>query len=341
MYLLKNRWYVASWSDDIGVALVAKRILDEPVVLFRDEAGVAHALRDACPHRFVPLSAGTVEGNNIKCRYHGLEFGTDGQCTGNPFGATNIVASVKIFPLVERHQILWIWPGSAPPEPDAIPDLSFIEDRSSKTVKGTIRMEANYRLVIDNLMDLTHAAQLHPNGIASPELIDSLQISYATMPDDAVEVDMWSDQISPPAFWRRLLPPGIERINFKTHMRWEPASNLVLRVAVEPLPGAERAAGWPDPAIAVHLLTPETQGATTYYWTSSRSVMLDDVEMDKFVYDMVTHAFVNEDEPILEMQQRYLGETDLMTMRPSLLPTDAAPTQVRRKLKQLIKRENG
>ena len=117
MIFLKNCWYAAMWSEALpGKTLVARTLLDEPLIFFRDVAGLPVAMDDMCPHRLAPLRLGklTTEGR-VQCGYHGLEFASDGQCVKNPHGSGNITPGcrVKTYPLQEKHTLVWIWMGSA------------------------------------------------------------------------------------------------------------------------------------------------------------------------------------------------------------------------------------
>ena len=76
MTYLRNTWYLAAWDRELPPReLLARTLLDERVVLFRDASGTARALQDRCPHRFAPLSRGRVCDGQIECGYHGLRFG--------------------------------------------------------------------------------------------------------------------------------------------------------------------------------------------------------------------------------------------------------------------------
>jgi len=342
MRFLRNSWYVAGWSDELKSVPLARRILDEPVVIFRMRGGKAHAFADRCPHRFAPLSLGKVQGKHLRCVYHGLEFDGQGACVHNPHGSLDAFARtrIKTYPVAERHQAIWVWMGGVEPDEQLIPDISYIDDDPSiRTVKGSICMKADYRLVMDNLMDLSHAVYLHADTIATPEMIGGLQTAHRSLKPNGVEVTMWSDNVPPPTFWRQQLPAEVERINFRTEMTWYPGSNLLLDVYVDPVDGREVTPEWPRLSRSVHLLTPETSTSTRYYWTSSRTNALNDPQMDRFVYDMVTRAFVEQDEPVIEAQQDSIGASDLLALKPVWLPIDAAPMRVRRKLTQLIARE--
>ena len=120
MTYLRNCWYAAAWSHEVvGTRPLARQLLGEHVVLFRTETGTLTLLADRCPHRFAPLSMGKVVGETIQCPYHGLRFGTDGACAHNPhYDALPKAAQVKSWPVLERHGMIWCWPGDAPADPD-------------------------------------------------------------------------------------------------------------------------------------------------------------------------------------------------------------------------------
>lgn len=126
MSYLLNTWYVAGWAEELAQdALLARTLLEKPIVFFRDSQGV-----DRCPHRFAPLHIGKIVGDSVQCPYHGLRFGGGGQCTHNPQGKGNIpkAACVRSCPVVERHAAIRIWPGDPTLANDAlIPDFSLFE----------------------------------------------------------------------------------------------------------------------------------------------------------------------------------------------------------------------
>ncbi len=74
----RNAWYVAAWDGEVGTAPLARTLLNVPVMLYRKLDGTPIAMRDACPHRMLPLSMGIKQGDSIRCRYHGLKLGPDG-----------------------------------------------------------------------------------------------------------------------------------------------------------------------------------------------------------------------------------------------------------------------
>ena len=108
----KNGWYAAIWSKDLTGKPVGRTFLGEAVVLFRGTNGRPGALEDRCCHRAAPLSLGTVEGDHLRCGYHGLTFDTKGQCISVP-GQDTVPsgARVRAYPVAERYNVVWIWMG--------------------------------------------------------------------------------------------------------------------------------------------------------------------------------------------------------------------------------------
>ena len=103
MNFLRNCWYVAAWAGELdNDKLVARRILNEPVLLFRSANGYVSAFEDRCPHRLAPLSAGQRIGDTIRCGYHGMVFGPDGVCTHIP-GQAKIPAAAPSTNLPDRN----------------------------------------------------------------------------------------------------------------------------------------------------------------------------------------------------------------------------------------------
>lgn len=74
----KNQWCVATWDHEVDRASLARTISGEPIVLYRKFDWAVVALRDACPHCLLRLSMGIKEGDNIRCRYHGLLVSSEG-----------------------------------------------------------------------------------------------------------------------------------------------------------------------------------------------------------------------------------------------------------------------
>ncbi|MBT5456220.1 MAG: Rieske 2Fe-2S domain-containing protein, partial [Rhodospirillaceae bacterium] len=124
---VRNAWYIAAWPEELEDGTVlARTIMGEPLVLFRDADGKAAALEDRCCHRGAPLSQGWMGARGITCGYHGLVFDASGACVEIP-GQDKIPAQTRVdaYPVVERQQIIWIWMGEAPADESKIVDYPY------------------------------------------------------------------------------------------------------------------------------------------------------------------------------------------------------------------------
>ena len=160
---VRRAWYVASESGELRSQPLARTILGEPLVLFRDGQGVARALLDRCAHRNVPLSMGEVASGQLQCGYHGWRFDGAGICRhvpglcGESEGPARRVPS---FPCVEAQGYVWVWmdlehaPGS---EPWALPTL----DGRYTRVRKTVTFPGSVHATLENALDVPHTAFLH------------------------------------------------------------------------------------------------------------------------------------------------------------------------------------
>lgn len=134
---IRDCWHLITTAGELRPgALVPMTLLDEPVVVGRTQAGQAYALRDRCPHRAIPLSAGRHHKDpgtgqeTLECAYHGWRFRTDGGCAAVPAAGGDGSAEgrdlhairVRAYPVVEQQGLVWIWmsldavtPPSEPP----------------------------------------------------------------------------------------------------------------------------------------------------------------------------------------------------------------------------------
>lgn len=330
---LRNCWYQAAWADELGDKPLARTLLDIPVVLFRSN-GVVAALFDRCPHRFAPLSAGTVREGGIACGYHGLTFGGDGGCIRNPHGPVTAAMAVKAFPVLERHQAVWIWMGEPDEaDPAKIPDLSFI-DETPATARLTFYMptKANYRLLTDNIMDLSHADYLHPESLGGV-ITDAQARVYDR--DGGLVADWINRGCQAPGMFQAKVPsPG--KCDYWIEVEWRAPAVMVLGTAVVP---AGKPREWKDDIYALHNMTPETATKTHYFVGATRRDQVDNEAFSAHLRPALEAAFMGEDKPMLEAQQARIGTADFWSLDPVMMKIDAAAVQARRRLDVLIAAE--
>jgi phenylpropionate dioxygenase-like ring-hydroxylating dioxygenase large terminal subunit len=166
MAFLRNTWYVAANAYELDEGIVARASCNEKIVMFRTSTGAIAALEDRCPHRFVPLSMGKRVGDTVQCAYHGLRFDAMGKCieAPNDDDKQKERICVKSYTAVERYAVIWLWMGDAErADPETIPDFSFFSNKEKfGSCQGYSHIKANYQLIVDNLLDLSHVHYLHP-----------------------------------------------------------------------------------------------------------------------------------------------------------------------------------
>tara|TARA_R110002073_G_scaffold164234_2_gene320388 strand:- start:693 stop:1814 length:1122 start_codon:yes stop_codon:yes gene_type:complete len=333
---LRNAWYVAAWSYEVDKALFERTIIGESILIYRKPDGTPVAMSNACPHRFAPLHRGKLLGDIVECPYHGLRYDTTGACVHNPHGNGKVPrrARTRVYPLVEIHDMLWIWMGD-PAVADAatIPDFSCQSDDRFPTVSGVIEMHANYELISDNLMDLTHVEFLHAGLLGS----DAIKLGEHEITQDGTTLysNRWCPNgLAPPA-WDMMFDNYGKPVDHWLYMRWDAPCHMLLDVGITPT-GKPREDGiW---MYGTDILTPKDETSTYYFWGASRSYGHGDAKQDAMWKQAIEVAFGEQDKPLIEAQQRLLGlhgATDIDGVDAVLLPTDAGPTRCRRIMEQL------
>ena len=342
MEYLRNAWYVAAWSEELTSGrLLARTLLDEPLVLFRTLDGVAAALFDRCPHRFAPLSRGRLKGDVIECGYHGLCFDRTGACAHNPHNPGHVPprARVQSRPLLERQGIVWIWMGDANKVDAAmVPDFPLLSDdaRDWHTVRGYLLSPANYQLSIDNLLDLTHPEFLHDGSLGSPAH-KTAHYEVKQVSSREVHSNRWFDEGPIPPVLERSFPTEGRPVTHWADMTWHAPSALWLDVGVT-FPRRPRAEGLQT--YAGHFVTPETERTTHYFFSFTRTAALARAENnDSMLVEMLRRIFVEEDSAMLAAVQERMGGQDLWSLKPAALPGDAGAVRVREALAKLIVNE--
>jgi vanillate O-demethylase monooxygenase subunit len=199
-----NTWYVACMPDEIDGKPLGRRICGEKIVFFRGADGKMAALEDFCPHRGAPLSLGTVRDGVLACGYHGLEMGSDGKTVAMPGQRVGGFPCIRRYAVEERYGFIWVWPGDADlADPNLIPHLEWAAEPGWAYGGGLYHIECDYRLMIDNLMDLTHETYVHASSIGQKE-IDEAPVN-TVIEGDTVVTSRFMDGVIAPPFWRAAL----------------------------------------------------------------------------------------------------------------------------------------
>lgn len=334
---LRNCWYVAGWSDELTETPQSKVFLEEPVALFRDAEGVAHAIGGRCPHRFAHLGDGSVIDGALACPYHGLRFDGTGACVFNPHqGEAPPKAKVASYPLVERYKLLWIWMGdAAKADATLIPNFAWLDDPAWEAVRGQVVAEGHYELYSDNILDLSHASFVHPALVASAFTTGERKFWQ----DEAHAYSRYTqpnDYISPAL--AEVLGVAGRKQDFFGEVTWNAPATLFFDYrAGEP--------GTPVPdmraLLSLHAFTPETPDSTHYIWATARDYALGDTEFSTGLRAALSYAFEHEDLPVIRDAHRLMRGKDFWELEPLVLSGDGGGIRARRLLQKMIRAEAG
>jgi vanillate O-demethylase monooxygenase subunit len=303
-----NCWYAAAYDVELGRTLLPRRIAGRRLVLYRRRNDSPVALENACWHRLMPLSEGHLEDDNVACGYHGLVFDSEGRCVFMPSQKTiNPSARVRSYPTVERHRFVWIWPGDpALADPDLVPDLHWNDDPEWAGDGELIHLDAGYKLIVDNLMDLTHETFVHGASIGQRSITEvPFEVTHG--PNSAT-VTRWMIDVEPPPLWKAQLElkrgEPTERVDRWQIIHFEPPSTVAIDVGVAPhgtgAPEGDRSEG--VNGFVLNTMTPETATTCHYFWAFVRNYNLQEQRITTLLREGVTGVF-REDELILAAQQ--------------------------------------
>lgn len=333
MIYLRNCWYVAAWSHEVGREPLGRTLLGEPVVFYRRADGSAVAMAAPCPHRFAPLHGGDLVGDNIRCPYHGLQFGPDGRCVHSPHVAdgTAPAMAVRTYPVEDRNSMLWIWMGD---EAAVTPNLAaevYAPLNDPGTMHGYLHLNCDYRLVVDNLIDHAHTTHLHRDSLASDAL--TLAKTQVRRVGDVIHAERWAPNGKPSATFGEMAGTGDELVDRWLDISWR-APTLIHTQGGVTKPGRPREEG--VVTHAAHIATPETETSAHYFWGFSRNVRQDDVAYGEKLRAAIDKIFRTEDKPMLEGQQAMMRGEDFWALRPVLMDGDQAAAMIRKLLAQMI-----
>jgi phenylpropionate dioxygenase-like ring-hydroxylating dioxygenase large terminal subunit len=337
MYL-QDVWYVAAWAREVGHALFARTLLDQPIVLYRKADGTPVALEDRCCHRHLPLSMGLLIGDDLRCGYHGLRFNASGECVEIPGQATiPPQARVRAYPVVEKWGWIWIWMGDPQrADPALIPNWWWTDHPQwAFSQPDMIHVKCNYQLISDNVLDVTHLAYVHATSIGNAAIAE---FPVQTEREERlVRMTRWILDRPPPPLYQAAgeFTGNVDRWQIVEHVPPCFTVNFAgCAVAGTGAPQGNRSQG--IELMALSAPTPETERTTHYFFGFVRGFKLDDREMDRIFAEDFVKVF-REDVAVLEAQQRMI---DLHPAAPKIdIRVDAAPLAARRMLASMIAAE--
>jgi phenylpropionate dioxygenase-like ring-hydroxylating dioxygenase large terminal subunit len=344
---LKNCWYVAGWAHDLRAAqLLACTIIDEAIVLYRKGDGSVVALEDRCCHRFAPLSLGRLEGDDLRCMYHGLKYDSTGACIEIP-GQKAVSRKMRVtsYATVEEHGWIWVWMGDpALADPILIPAAVGPEDPTWTLRCGQMDYQSNYLLINDNLTDFTHLAYVHAKSFGTSEEFARTRPEVTEIPR-GIRVQRWvmqpiaedpsvpgaGDGVRGNELWQSydFLAPGV-LLMYNAAYPPGTAERIERRA-----PAAE--SGTPITAsFTSQAVTPLTGTTSRYFFSWGPRAEEGSDAMAEVMFKVALLAFA-EDKLMIEAQQRTIDKDP--HRRELLTSADIGPVKMRRVIDELIKQE--
>lgn len=342
---VRNSWYVACASEDLGSRPFERVILGQPIAFYRSGEGKAMAMFGICPHRFYPLALhGKVTGDALVCNYHGFTYdGRTGACIRVPSQRSVPNFQQRVYPVVERGPWVWIWPGDPSlADETRIPsfeEIGFGDGWTHIKPFSFLSIKARYMLLVENLMDLTHLGALHGDmGEFDLYVQSAMEIEETAERLRIVRPmrDSWTQQ---------------HEVMFGAANRFEGLSNFAsittyygpgyvtttghITQSIDSIPNVDKRI-YGD-VIFHHAVTPGTPNTCHYFGTSSRTHRLSDKAFDDLFYpfDEAVRRQDIEAAEAIEAKMVQFGEPSVELM----VKSDAAAGRIRRKMQRAIDEE--
>lgn len=341
---MRNAWYMVCWARDLTAdAPLAATVLEQPLVLYRTADGRAVALEDRCCHRLAPLSLGRVEGNDIRCLYHGLKFTADGVCCEMPGRTTPPQAMrVRAYPLIERYSGLFVWMGDAARADESLlPNFVGVDDPRWRMLPGRMDYDADYTLIQDNLLDLSHVAWVHRNSFGAGDAARNQawaagEVTIRELPR-GVRVTRWILNTPTPPRQQAQLGANCDRWSsfdylapgfFLMQGAVFAAGSVAVRDDAPPLHAAA------SRSFTAQAVTPLSRQRTAYHFAFGPAADEPDADtLQHAFHDLALRAFA-EDKALIEAQQKIIDADPSRSML--LFEVDKAPALYQRVLQRLL-----
>ena len=329
---LRNCWYVMAWDHEIpDEGFLARKVLGEPLLLYRTAAGALTVLEDRCCHRQAPLSKGKREGDCIRCGYHGLKFDANGRCVEVPgLDRAPAGARVKTYPVVSKNRWVFVWMGDTARADTALLPDNFSNDHPAWHYKpGYMHYDTPYLLICDNLLDFSHLSYVHEKTLGG-----STAIAHARPTIEKIEtngqrglrVSRHVPDVPPPPYYSKIRPLATNVDRWFIYDFLLPGT-LLMKSGGRPIADA------PDNlanAVQLHscqTLTPETETSTHYFFQQAHQAGAGAEAVTDGIFNSLVMAF-NEDRDMITAQHQNLNPDT--AMQPMWM--DAALVQFRKLL---------
>ena len=255
---LRQFWMAVYDSDQLPTGRAMPiRIMGEDYVVFRTQSGVAQVMAQRCPHRGAQMHLGWVEGEELRCVYHGWKFDCTGRCTEQPAEEPgyNEKVRIKTYPTGEHMGLIFAYFGEG--EPPHFPPFPEPDGEGVIEIRPSTQVPCNYLQCFENSMDEVHVAFTHAPGGSHAKIAQDLPIITA-------EETPWG-----------MMRYGTRKDGQVRHtLHYAPNA---VRVLVPPFFGMDGVGGWPE---MILIFTPVDDENCRWFATSK--VYVTGAEAEKY-----------------------------------------------------------
>jgi 5,5'-dehydrodivanillate O-demethylase len=165
--LLRRFWQPVARSDQIEAGRARPiKVMGEDLTLYRGTTGKTHLIGGVCAHRRTVLHTGWIEGDELRCMYHGWKYDSAGQCTEMPAENDSLRKSVRIagYPTNEYHGLIFAYMGEAPAPEFDLPRKGAYERENGLVFVRNQTWPCNWLQHVENSMDAVHVSFVHQKG---------------------------------------------------------------------------------------------------------------------------------------------------------------------------------
>jgi phenylpropionate dioxygenase-like ring-hydroxylating dioxygenase large terminal subunit len=169
-----DHWQPVLRSADLGAKPAGVTVAGEPIAVFRTAAGLG-ALADACPHRRLKLSVGTVVGEKLRCQYHGWTFGACG--SGESPGSPKLHACTTSYDVREAYGLVWLKSRQSNPEFPRLEPEGYYPIATLSHV-----LPAPLELALDNFTEIEHSGTVHTTFGYDLDRMHEVKVRFESTP---------------------------------------------------------------------------------------------------------------------------------------------------------------
>lgn len=291
---MRHFWHPIIYSSQLSDSPAPAKVLGEALVVVRLD-GTVRCFQDLCVHRGTALSLGSVDGEQLRCPYHGWTYGPDGMCTAIPARFGTVIpkrARLRSYQVAERNGLVWVCLEDEPALP--IPDVPFHVTGAMRVIEApTYTWRTSTHRRIENYVDVSHFAWIHDGVLGDHERPEIGDFDFAR--EDTYLQFSYEDQIEAVSIGKNQgLEPGDggrfnSRLRYKLYM---PGTVLI----EQDLPNSHTYA-------LLFSVCPVGPKETLNFTFMARDYNLEDAEDGDRVMLRYNDLVVAQDRPIVESQR--------------------------------------